>query len=98
MEYGRKHPITEQYFRTKVVGKVRDSGVLIASNSSGERKGYMLPSSADDLYKFIKHSNSIIMPMLKRIKRAKDIMSLATYNELDLLTAYPKLQKIIEGF
>ncbi|WP_223649072.1 DUF3800 domain-containing protein [Hymenobacter psoromatis] len=97
LDAGRQHKISEQYFRTQIVGKVRDSGVLIASNSSGD-KGYKLPTSVDDLYKFIKHSNSIIMPMLKRIKRAKDIISLATHNDLDLLVAYPKLQKIIESF
>lgn len=97
LDAGREHKISEQYFRTQIVGKVRDAGVLIASNSSGD-KGYKLPTSADDLYKFIKHSNGIIMPMLKRIKRAKDIMSLATHNELDLLEAYPRLQKIIESF
>jgi hypothetical protein len=94
---GRESKISEQYFRTQIVGKVRDSGVLIASNSSGD-KGYKLPTSADDLYKFIKHSNSIIMPMLKRIKKAKDIMSLATHNELNLLAAYPDLQRLIENF
>jgi hypothetical protein len=97
LDAGREHKISEQYFRTQIVGKVRDAGVLIASNSSGD-KGYKLPTSADDLYKFIKHSNGIIIPMLKRIKRAKDIMSLATHNELDLLAAYPKLQRIIENF
>jgi hypothetical protein len=94
---GRESKISEQYFRTQIVGKVRDSGVLVASNSSGD-KGYKLPTSAADLYKFIKHSNSIIMPMLKRIKRAKDIMSLATHNELNLLAAYPDLQRLIENF
>ena len=97
LDAGREHKISEQYFRTQIVGKVRDSGVLIASNSSGD-KGYKIPTSAEDLHKFIKHSNSIITPMLKRIKRAKDIMSLATHGELDLLAAYPELQKIIANF
>ncbi|MGI4735299.1 MAG: DUF3800 domain-containing protein [Janthinobacterium lividum] len=97
LDAGRGNNISEQYFRTQVVGKVRDAGVLIASNSSGD-KGYKLPTSADDLYKFIKHSNGIIMPMLKRIKRAQDIMNLATHGELDLLTAYPNMQKIIASF
>lgn len=97
LDYGRKTPISEQYFRTKIVGKVRDYGVLIASNSSGDRKGYMLPESADDLYKFINHSNSVIVPMIKRIQKARDIIKLATNNELDLLAKpeYARLQKII---
>jgi hypothetical protein len=97
LDYGRKAPISEQYFRTKIVGKVRDFGVLVASNSSGERKGYMLPESADDLYKFINHSNSVVVPMIKRIKKARDIIKLATNNELDLLAKpeYERLQKII---
>jgi hypothetical protein len=94
---GRDNKISEQYFRTQIVGKVRDLGVLVASNSSGD-KGYKLPTYVDDLYKFIKHSNSIIMPMLKRIKKAKDTMSLATNNELNLLAAYPDLQRLIENF
>ncbi len=97
LESNRAHPISEQYFRTKIVAQVRDQGVLIASNSSGDKKGYMLPESVDDLYKFVNHSNSVIVPMIKRIKKARDIIKLATNNELDLLSKpeYEILQKMI---
>lgn len=97
LQAGRDKEISEQYFRTKIIAKVRDAGVLIASNSSGARKGYKLPSSANDLYKFINHSNSVVIPMLKRVKSVMEIIKLATGNELDLLAKpeYAKMQSII---
>lgn len=46
---GRENKISELYFRTSVIGKLRDAGVLVASSSSGD-KGYKLPTSVSDIY------------------------------------------------
>ncbi|GGD60664.1 hypothetical protein GCM10011514_25760 [Emticicia aquatilis] len=81
LQIGRKEPLNEHYFRTKIIAKLRDSGVLITSNSAG----YKLPSSTSDLYKFIQHGNSVISPMISRIKKCRDSIKLATNNEIDIL-------------
>jgi len=46
---------TSQYFKTKIIARLRDSNVLIASSS----KGYKLPESELDLLRFFNHTNSI---------------------------------------
>jgi hypothetical protein len=69
-----------QNFRTKIIAKLRDAGVIIASSS----KGYKIPSKEPELYDFINHGTSIIMPMLARLKMCRDIVHLCTVGKLDL--------------
>lgn len=69
------------YFRSKVVAKLRDKGILISSSN----KGYKLPSSSKDLYEFVNHSNSYIQPMIERLIKCRNRIKLATKNELDIL-------------
>ncbi|MBS7566745.1 DUF3800 domain-containing protein [Mucilaginibacter sp. Bleaf8] len=85
LQVGREEILSEHNFRTKVIGKIRDAGVLIVSSSAGEHKGYKLPASLQDLYKFVSHGNSVIMPMLHRIQVFRDKIKLATLNEVDIL-------------
>lgn len=85
LQVGREELLTEHNFRTKVIGKVRDAGVLVVSSSAGEHKGYKLPASMQDLYKFVSHGNSVIMPMLHRIAVFRDKIKLATLNDIDIL-------------
>lgn len=94
----RKVPMKLQYFRTKVIGELRDKGLIIASKSSGLKTGYKIPTSAEDLYHFVNHGNSIIIPMLARIKRCRDQINLATRKELDILNKpeYSELKKILD--
>jgi len=87
-------PVTIHYFRSKVIAKLRDEGILIASSS----KGYKLPAHELDLIDFMNHNNSIIQPMLSRIEKCINTVSLATKNELDLLEipAYSNLKKFFD--
>lgn len=85
LQVGREELLTEHNFRTKVIGKIRDAGVLVVSSSAGEHKGYKLPASMQDLYKFVSHGNSVIMPMLHRIAVFRDKIKLATLNDIDIL-------------
>ena len=41
--------ISIHYFRSKIIAKIRDKGVLVTSCN----KGYKLPSSKSDLYDFV---------------------------------------------
>jgi hypothetical protein len=89
--------ISKQYFRTKLIGKLRDAGVLIASKSHGNEKGYKLPTKIKDIYDFINHGNAQIIPMINRIKICRDAIYKATHGEEDVLNkdAYSGLKSII---
>ena len=96
----RSTPMSNQYFRTKIVGKLRDSGVLIASSSSsvGGKSGYKLPASLQDIRNYIQHGNNQILPILSRIKICRERILLATHNQLDVLNfdEYIKLKGLLE--
>jgi hypothetical protein len=52
---GRSKLLKDQQFRSSVIGRLRDQGLLIASSSKGDKKGYRIPTSAGDLLKFLDH-------------------------------------------
>jgi biotin operon repressor len=81
LNQSREDELKEEYFRTKVVGNLRDKGVLIASS----RQGYKIPTCSQDLDNFINHGKRIVLPMLHRIEQARNTIKLATNNELDIL-------------
>ncbi len=85
-------------FQTKTIAPLRDAGVLVVSSASGDKKGYKLPSSLEDLHKYVSHGNSMIMPMLHRIKIFRDKIKLASHNEIDILdkAEFAGLQKLME--
>ncbi|RYY00965.1 MAG: DUF3800 domain-containing protein [Gammaproteobacteria bacterium] len=85
LNLGRAKPLKDQQFRSSVIGKLRDHGLLIASSSKGDKKGYRLPNNANDLLKFFDHGNSLVLPILNRIKTCREKVKLATNNELDIL-------------
>lgn len=90
----RGKTITLHYFQTKVIAPLRDAGVLIASSS----RGYKLPSCESDLYDFINHSNTIVAPMLARIKKFRDQINRATQGSIDVLDRdeFSVIRKVIE--
>lgn len=83
-----------QYFRTRIIAKLRDENVIISSS----QKGYKLPSKKEELYDFINHGTTIIMPMLSRLKKCRDIIKLETLGELDLFdnSEYVELRRYFE--
>lgn len=87
-------PISEHYFRSKVIAKLRDAGVLIASS----HKGYKLPASQKDLLDFIEHSNTYIEPMISRVLACRNEILVATEGKVDLLAdnKFAYLAKIAE--
>jgi len=96
---GRPEPLSEHNFRTRIIGKIRDAGVLVVSSSTGQHKGYKLPASIEDLHKFINHGNSMILPMLHRIKLLRDKIRLSTLNQLDIVDKeeFKELKKLLDN-
>lgn len=80
IEQLKPNAISMHYFRSKIIAKLRDNGVILASSN----KGYKLPSSSMDLYEFVNHSNSYIQPMIDRLLKCRNQIKLATKNELDI--------------
>lgn len=92
LNQSRDTNLQEEYFRTKVVGNLRDKGILISSS----RKGYKIPTTLKDLESFIKHGNRMIFPMLNRIREVRNTIKLASGNKLDVLDGFAELKKIID--
>ncbi len=76
--------IDAQALRNRVVGPLRDHGVLIASST----KGYKIPDCLEDLKKYVDLCASQIPPAVSRLRRARDALRLATGGELDLLAGH----------
>lgn len=95
LNVNRGKSLGKEAFTSKVVGHLRDKGILISSG----RSGYKIPSSVKDLKSFVNHGKTIIIPMLKRIKDCRETILLATMNEYDILEEpeYKKLKEIIEN-
>ncbi len=74
-----------QWFRSKVIGSLRDSGVGITSSAHG----YALPSSRRDLMGFVEHAQNICTPLLGRVKTACDAIKLTTSGDVDVLGDAP---------
>lgn len=94
LNVNRSKSLRKETFTSKVIGHLRDKGILISSG----RSGYKIPSSVNDLKSFVNHGKTIIIPMLKRIKDCRETILLATMNEYDILEEpeYKKLKEIIE--
>jgi len=94
LEYMKFGYFSTHLFRTKIIGKLRDNDVLVSSSP----KGYKIPSSESELYEFINHGNTILVPMLSRLKKCRDIIKARTIN-LDLFekTEYNNLKKYFDN-
>lgn len=88
--------ISDSAFRMKIIGKLRDKGVIIASS----QKGYKIPSKQSELYDFINHDAKIVIPMLERLKKCRDLVKLSTVNSLDLLehSEYKQLRYYFDNY
>lgn len=81
-----------QSFRNKIIAKLRDNEVIISSSSSG----YKIPSTEKELYDFVNHGKSIIMPMLYRLKICNDVIRMGTEGHIRLFerAEYQQLAKM----
>lgn len=93
LNQSRESKLKKEYFRTKVVGNLRDQGIMISSS----RSGYKIPTTTKDLESFINHGNKIILPMINRINEARKAIRLASTNQLDILESFEELKEIIDN-
>lgn len=79
---------------TNLVGSLRDKGILIASS----REGYKVPTTALELKRYIRHGNSIVLPLLRRIEECRKAILLATNNSYDIVSEneFKKLKGLLD--
>lgn len=87
---------SEQVFRNKIIGNLRDQGVIISSSS----KGYKLPSSEREISDYYQHVNSVVIPMIKRLKICNDILKSSSDEHVDYIekTEYKALKCFLEAY
>lgn len=73
--------VGEHFFRTKVIARLRDEGVLVASSPAG----YKIPVSAADMHRFVEQADQMIGPLLTRLNAARDALATASNGRLDIL-------------
>lgn len=86
--------LSTQSFRNRIIAKLRDYGVIIASSN----KGYKLPSKKSEVEDFIKKTQGIIEPMLHRLKLCYNAIRLGSNGTIFMLDdpEYSTLKKLIE--
>lgn len=94
LAYKTGEKVSTYTFRNKIIAKLRDEGVIIASST----KGYKIPSREIEVYDFVNHGTMIIMPMLDRIKKCRDIIMFDSLGEVDLFkrTEYKKIKDFFD--
>lgn len=90
--------ITRRIFTKEVIGKLRESGVLIVSSQSG----YKLPCCKNDLVRFFNNYTTKILPMIKTLEQSNILTKTATSGDLDILkdkefNVIKELIKVIKG-
>jgi hypothetical protein len=86
--------LSEHAIRSTVIAPLRDAGVILASGS----EGYKIPVCESDLARFLAHANSIVPPMLARIRRARDDLRMVSNGDLDILatSGFEHLRALVE--
>lgn len=81
-------------FRSKVIGGLRDEGVIIASSS----RGLKIPTSVKDLTGFVDETIKKIFPMLHRLQAARTQIKLATLNKLDIMEGRDQEKDLLDHY
>lgn len=90
----RKLP--EHVFRSEIIAKLRDRGILIA----GSNDGFRLAISTKDILDYVKHDRKVIEPMLYRLKIARDRIKMITNGQYDIVPAeeFEQLHEVLNTF
>ena len=86
--------VTEQAIRSNIISKLRDKDFIIASCN----KGYKIPRCYEDLFDFVERVNSLVLPLLERLNKARNSYLVASKHDVDLLKGpnYPEIVEFLE--
>lgn len=77
----RINRVRRDYFYRQIVAPLRDEGVIISSTT----QGYKIPISESDILAYINQTNTIVAPMLHRLRICRDKIKIKTNGKLDIL-------------
>lgn len=91
--------VNDQRIRSSGIAKLRDSDVIITSAA----KGYKIPQTRADINEFLEKALGIVVPLLERVKKAREVYRLSSRGEYDIVTAanlseLAKLLAALEAF
>ena len=75
------YSFSEENFRGAIIGKLRDSGVIIA----GSRNGIKIPISSKELTEYFSFTSNKIIPMIKRLSISYDVLNSRSNGSLSIL-------------
>lgn len=75
--------LSDQKIRSSGIAKLRDADVIITSSA----KGYKIPQTQADINEFLERVSGIVVPLLERVKKARDVYRLSSRGEYDIVTA-----------
>lgn len=84
---------TLEQLRRQVIAPLRDSGLIISSSPNG----YRIPTSVAELLPFVEHANTIVVPMLNRLAKAREQIRSATMGTVDVMegSTFETLRKLL---
>lgn len=88
--------ISDQQFRSLVIAKLRDSGVIIASSN----EGYKIPTRYKDIIDFVEMVDGQVIPLISRLARTRKLIKARSFGDYDPLDSerYETLRAIVESF
>ena len=75
--------LSEQRVRSSGIAKLRDADVIITSTS----KGYKIPQTRADINDFLEMASGVVVPLLERVKKAREVYKLSSRGEYDIIKA-----------
>lgn len=85
-----KHDLSDQQFRAKIIGPLRDLGIMIVSNSNG----YKIAENLDELNSFVNEVNRRVKPQIKRIGTIRESVLSTTDGEIDIFEGHPEYLEV----
>lgn len=89
-----RDPYNTHTFISQIIGPIRDNNVILSSSSNG----YKIPINSEEIYAYANKTFNQVIPMLSRLKKARDRIMSVTDNQLDIYDReeYKVVKKLIE--
>lgn len=86
----------KQAFQSRIIGRIRDEGIILA----GASDGYRLALSVKDIQDYLDHDRTIIEPMLGRMLKGRNSVKADTGGQFDILDQpqYLHLKRIADTY
>ena len=91
----RGHILSDEEFRSNIIGPMRDAGVIIISSS----RGYKIPISESDIAEYINYNSSKFLPMIRRFRSTYRTLHARAQGEITLFDSgmFEKHKKLFDA-